>query len=246
VLALRQCATVDEVRTIADQALALELYAKQSRDTSLQRDAAEIKLRAKRRAGEMVAAVDKRPGGRSKTEHRPRLRELGVSLDESSKWQHIAAVPEQQFEAKIADARAQAKPVAWRDFVATKPRSPQTQAKYDHTAKCAQARTPGARGLDSVRVLLTQLPSDWRRMSGTSVPALLDKAINGMAHWEAGDEPVAHLQKAAAFLVLALDQALTGQSPPVTPLPETPEDCIDRRGPRPRGKRRYSAEGAPA
>jgi hypothetical protein len=104
----------------------------------------------------------------------------------------------------------------------------------------------GQRGLDSTRALLKTLPSDWRRMSGTSVPALLDKAITGMAHWEAGDEPVAHLQKAAAFLVLALDQALAGQSPPVTPLPETPEDCIDRRGPRPRGKRRYASQGASA
>jgi hypothetical protein len=110
---LREARNIDEVRAVHDKAVAAELYARIAKDTTLEQDAAEIRIRAKRRAGEMVAAIDKRPGGRSKTESRPRLSELGIGREESSKWQRLAAVPEADFEQKIAKARAQGRPVGF-------------------------------------------------------------------------------------------------------------------------------------
>jgi hypothetical protein len=67
-----------------------------------QNDAAEIKLRAERKLGELLGAIDKDRGGNFNRSQpatgssKPvRLQDLGVSKSQSSRWQAIAAVPEQ-------------------------------------------------------------------------------------------------------------------------------------------------------
>ncbi|MBX9728051.1 MAG: hypothetical protein K2X31_04000, partial [Sphingopyxis sp.] len=122
--ALIECKTVDEVKDIADRALALKLYGQQARDKTLEVDAAEIRIRAERRLGEMltqqkqtvglnpgakgigpiaVVADDRNQKDRQATT--PTLKSVGISKDMSARAQAIAAVPAAEFEAEVSEWR---------------------------------------------------------------------------------------------------------------------------------------------
>ena len=55
VLAIAECHQVDEVKDLRDKAVALKMYFKQARNTEAERKAADIRLRAERRAGELLS-----------------------------------------------------------------------------------------------------------------------------------------------------------------------------------------------
>jgi hypothetical protein len=100
---------VDEVKDVRDKALAIEMYAKQAHNVEAERRACEIRLRAERKAGELLKAMkesgERRSGhGDQKSESRPttpKLKELGITRDQSSKWQKLADVPKDDFEAAL-------------------------------------------------------------------------------------------------------------------------------------------------
>lgn len=80
----------------------------------MQNRCAEIKIRAERKAGEMLAETEKNPGGQPEhksylshdvTGRSPKLSELGVSRKESSRWQSIASIPEEQFERHVEQTK---------------------------------------------------------------------------------------------------------------------------------------------
>jgi site-specific DNA-methyltransferase (adenine-specific) len=113
--ALTQARSIDEVKDVRDKAEALRLYMRQAGESlEMQNDVAEIKLRAERRCGEMLQDMEKHPAGRP-PENRsydvtdslpPTLAELGVSRNQSSRWQTIADMPEERFEEHIARTKA--------------------------------------------------------------------------------------------------------------------------------------------
>lgn len=120
--ALAECQRVDEVKDIRDKALAMEAYARQAKDTGLMQMAAEIKVRAERRLGEMLReqkdTVGLAQGRRSdlvvnNDEVRtPTLSEIGISRDLSSRSQQLAAMPADHFETAIASAKETARAVS--------------------------------------------------------------------------------------------------------------------------------------
>ena len=69
----------------------------------MQNSAAEIKLRAERRAGEMLAKKNLRGGDRKSKSHDATLKlpDLGVSRTQSSRWQTLAKLPEKEFEGYV-------------------------------------------------------------------------------------------------------------------------------------------------
>ena len=101
-LALEKAASIEVVKEIRDQAEALRIYAKQAQQSfEMQNHCAEIKIRAERKAGQMLLDQDKNKGAAAPAEERdhiPRLREMGISYSQSSRWQSLAGIPEETFE----------------------------------------------------------------------------------------------------------------------------------------------------
>jgi N6-adenosine-specific RNA methylase IME4 len=114
--ALAEAHRVDEVLGIKNKATAMQAYARQAHDRELELWAAEIRLRAQRRGGELLAEMKKNGeraniGGDGRNQHTrgsqsgcTTLADLGITRGESSKWQKLAAIPEADFEASIANA----------------------------------------------------------------------------------------------------------------------------------------------
>lgn len=110
--ALSVAVEVDEVKDIRDKAEAMAAYARQAKDTELVQWATEIKVRAERRAGQMLAEMPKQNGGHAAkarshdvTEVPKTLADIGITKNESSRWQKLAAVSDTQFEHAVAAAK---------------------------------------------------------------------------------------------------------------------------------------------
>jgi phage N-6-adenine-methyltransferase len=109
--ALAKATKIDEVKQIRDKAEALRTYAKQAGESlEMQNQCAEIKLRAERKAGGILAEADKAKGGRPpktpSTMEGVSLADIGIDYHESHRWQRIASIPEGVFERHIEEVKA--------------------------------------------------------------------------------------------------------------------------------------------
>lgn len=114
---LAQCLRVDEAKAIRDKAEAIKAYLRQqnaSRES--QNDAAEIKLRAERRLGELTAEQEKAKGAKGigtaagvrsqrATTPVPTYAEQGFTKQQAARWQDVAKIPGPKFEAFIREQR---------------------------------------------------------------------------------------------------------------------------------------------
>lgn len=128
--ALTAAKNTDEVKDWRDRAEAMRAYAHQSKNRQLEIDAAEIRIRAERRLGQLIAeqkeTVGLNAGGRppetgSKIEpvlpsrppgeylelrdERPTLSDIGIDKKLSSHSQKVAAIPEAEFEGIVGQWR---------------------------------------------------------------------------------------------------------------------------------------------
>jgi N6-adenosine-specific RNA methylase IME4 len=118
--ALEAASTVDEAKDIRDKATAIQAYARQAKDSDLEIWASEIKLRAERRAGEMLKETELSKGSpgnqytgkldRSEQSTGSTLKDLDITPQQSSDWQKVADVDDDEFEAVLAGAAAKKKP----------------------------------------------------------------------------------------------------------------------------------------
>lgn len=119
--ALAEAHRVDEVKNIRDKALAMQAYAEQAKDTQLLGYATEIRLRAERRAGELLREMEKNKGARGggkknaprgrvvePRDTAPKLSDIGITKSQSSKWQRLAELEESAFEAKVERGKRKA------------------------------------------------------------------------------------------------------------------------------------------
>lgn len=104
--AIAEAHAVDEVKDIRDKALALEMYARLAQNVEAEAQACEIRLRAERRAGQLLRDMEKLRGRPEKASPATTLSDLGVSRDQSSKWQKLASIAEDDFEASLAKPKA--------------------------------------------------------------------------------------------------------------------------------------------
>lgn len=128
--AIAECARVDEAKEIRDKALALEAYYRQARNLDAEREAANVRLRAERRVGELLkelARADHADAGRASgvaraanaspedtrsiserampvgpSPYASALSEHGISRQTAHKFQALANIPEAEFERALA------------------------------------------------------------------------------------------------------------------------------------------------
>ncbi len=106
---------IDEIKEIRDKAEALRMYSKQAGESlEMQNNCAEIKIRAERRAGELLKETGRKRGETNKKIMfhdgilSPTLRKLGIEPKQSMRWQIIAGIPEKVFEEHVESTRAKA------------------------------------------------------------------------------------------------------------------------------------------
>jgi hypothetical protein len=108
--AIAEAHAVDEAKEIRDQAVALEAYARQALNTNAEREAIEIRVRAERKVGQLLKVSPKATGTLKQGSNPPRssgtttgttLKSLGISKDQSAKWQKLADMPDDDFELAI-------------------------------------------------------------------------------------------------------------------------------------------------
>lgn len=115
--ALAAARSVDEVREIRNTADALRVYARQAKNRTLESDAAEIRIRAEHRLGELMAAQREtvglaKGGWKSRGfDDNPQdvtatLAEAGIDKNLADRARRYAAIPADEFEAAIKEWRA--------------------------------------------------------------------------------------------------------------------------------------------
>jgi hypothetical protein len=116
--ALAEAKRIDEVKDIRDRAVALATYARQANNRDLEADAVEIRLRAVRRLGEMMAEQAKTVGlnqgavpgktglrGNPVLDSRPTLKSQGIDKTLAHQARILSRQSSERFEETIAHAR---------------------------------------------------------------------------------------------------------------------------------------------
>lgn len=137
-LAITECHRVDEVQEINNLAVALEHYHKQAKNTDAEWKAAKIRIRAERRMGQILIEMEKageiaKKGGTGAHRHqkstdiarddicKPQtLKDLDITLDQSSRYKALANAPDDAFESAIGSTTSKPTPTHCAPTLSTK------------------------------------------------------------------------------------------------------------------------------
>ena len=119
---IQQIATSEdlfEVKDVSDRAAAMAQYARMAKDPPLEIWVVEVRLRARRRVGELAAALPKATGANllnvadpRRTGKREILKLAGISKDEAHRCEQIARLSSEQFEGAIRQMKDKGSPVS--------------------------------------------------------------------------------------------------------------------------------------
>lgn len=162
--ALEAARTVDEVKAVRDKALALQVYARQALDNDMMNAATEIRVRAERRAGQMLR--DMREAGQrrgkggdqhsSAAKELETLKQVGVTKRQSFQWQHLSELALEDFEKRLEDAQRTARwTVDWLP-------GDRTEIKKQRRAQHETDLATKIRALPSKRYGLILADPEWR------------------------------------------------------------------------------------
>lgn len=177
---LAEARTIDEVKDVRDKAEAIRQYSRTAGMTvDIQNYAAEIKIRAERRAGELLAEMPKRDGGDAMkarshvdSELPPKLSDLGITHNQSHRFQEVAAIPEPVFEQAIAETKALAQEAIATDH--TPPREAiLSTAGLTRLARQKQAEQEAA----DVQFVLDSAPDDGGRLAQATTRAAYSRGV---------------------------------------------------------------------
>lgn len=197
--ALAEAHAVDEVKDIRDKAEAMAAYARQAKDTEMIAWVTEIKVRAERRAGQLLAEMPKNIGAAATRSHDttalPKtLDDLGISKDQSSRWQKLAAVSDEKFEHAVAAAKDIAGEV--------------TTAAMLRAAKEGQPKVEPAAKPPKSRAAEFDAPAELRELNelreanaeqGQTIKELLEENKSLAEVMESGDQLAAALAEAKKY-----------------------------------------------
>jgi hypothetical protein len=118
--AIQAAHSLDEILLIRTRAAQLKAVAKIAKNFDAERQCREIRLRAERRAGELSAKIEKAAGrpGKNNSPHcaenlskQTALENIGISTQQASEWERLAAMPEDEFEASLRTRGASARTI---------------------------------------------------------------------------------------------------------------------------------------
>jgi hypothetical protein len=119
VVAIAECQEVDELVDVRNRSQALQKYSAAAKHYESELRAMDVRIRASRRAGELLAEGQKHgeiavQGGDGSNQHakkqtssattfaKPKtLDQLGISRDQSSAWKELAGIPQKEFEEQL-------------------------------------------------------------------------------------------------------------------------------------------------
>jgi N6-adenosine-specific RNA methylase IME4 len=136
---LAEISSIDDATNVRDMAEAIRHMATIANDRDLEISAAEIKIRAERRVGQMLMAMERHRGGRPRQTGSPlhrfspaTLADLGVDKKLSVRGQRYAAMSDAEFEAAVAQGKDEMRRRDARSLAAF----------FKHVARPGAARTP--------------------------------------------------------------------------------------------------------
>jgi ParB family chromosome partitioning protein len=172
---------------------AARVYALQARyGVEMVNQAAEIKLRAERRCGELLQEMDKQHGARPPDTGLhdvtpPLLADLGIDKMQSSRWQRLADIPEPSFERYISEKKATG------DLITTTGLLSHPDSSATRTSESFEWYTPTAY-VESVRMVLGGIDLD------PASSAAANEIIKAATYYSIEDDGLTHSWHGRLFL----------------------------------------------